>query len=291
MIAPYWALLLATASVAAGDFCNRRIVGWLPDDPPRPGRKLHARPIPLAGVLIAPTMLAWCIADAAWLATAGIVIVAALGFEDDRRKEHGDALDEGGLDWRIKALGLAVAAALVAATAADPLTEPMRFGAALALTFLLTNAINFLDNTDGVAASLSASALLCIGYAPHADNQTAQWVPAAGFAALGFLPWNWPRPRLFLGDGGAYALGLACSLAIVPTMHERPVLLLCCAVPLIDFAQVVTARIVLAVPPWVGDRRHLTHILHHCGVPKVAVAPIFAAVAAGLGIATVLRWS
>jgi len=288
MIAPYWALLIATATVAIGDFCNRRIIGWLPDDPPRPGRKLHARPLPLAGVLLVPTVLAWCIADHAWLPLAAIVIATATGFEDDRRKERAGPLDDGGLDWRIKALGLAASAGLIATTAANPVDEPGFFAIAFCLTFVLTNAVNFLDNTDGVAASLAASSLLCLGLGAPTQLLTQSWVAAAGFAAIGFLPWNWPKPRLFLGDGGSYALGLSCSFAIVHTMRDEPLLLLAVAVPLVDFVQVVTARIVLAVPPWVGDRRHLTHILHNAGVAKVWVAPIFAVVAIALGVAAVL---
>jgi len=283
MIDAHWAAGIAAATIAAGEFCNRRIIGWLPDDPPRPGRKLHARPIPLAGVLIVPTILAWCIADHAWLPLAAIVVVAALGFEDDRRKEHSGPLDDGGLDWRIKAVGLAVGAGLIAATVHDPLTAPWQFAIAFMLTFVLTNAINFLDNMDGVATSLAASTLLFLGL----GRPAASWVPASGYAALGFLFWNWPRARLFLGDGGAYALGLCASYAIVQTMDAEPLLLLAVAVPLIDFVQVVCARIWLAHPPWVGDRRHLTHIVNNLGLKKVYVAPLFAVVAAALAFVAI----
>jgi UDP-N-acetylmuramyl pentapeptide phosphotransferase/UDP-N-acetylglucosamine-1-phosphate transferase len=280
MIAPYWAALIATATVAIGEFCNRRVIGWLPEDPPRPGRKLHLRPMPLAGALIVPTILAWCIADRAWLPLAAIVVATATGFEDDRRKEHSGPIDEAGVDWRIKAVGLAIAAGLIAATVADPLVEPWFFAMAFGLTFVLTNAVNFLDNMDGVATSLAATMLLSVGL----GKPTAAWIAAAGFAAAGFLPWNWPRPRLFLGDGGAYALGLCASYAIVHTAREEPLFLLVAAVPLVDFLQVVCARIWLAVPPWVGDRRHVTHIAHNLGVKKVLVAPFVAAITALLGV-------
>ena len=47
-----------------------------------------------------------------------------------------------------------------------------------------------------------------------------------------------------------------------------------------DFTQVVLARLMLGVPPWIGDRRHLTHIAMSLGAPRVAVAPLFAALAA-----------
>lgn len=290
MIDVYWAALIAAATVAAGDFCNRKVIGWLPDDPPRPGRKLHARPIPLAGVLIVPVILAWCIVDRAWLPLAAIVVAAATGFLDDRLKERGPSDDEGvddaGLDWRIKAVCLFACAWCVATAVHNPLTEPADFAIAFGLTFVLTNAINFLDNMDGVATSLAATSLLVLGL----TQPVASWVAAAGFAALGFLFFNWPRSRLFLGDAGAYVLGLCTSYAIVATMDAEPLLLLAVAVPLVDFVQVVSARIWLAHPPWVGDRRHLTHIVNNMGLSKVLVAPVFTLIAALLGVAGIHGW-
>ena len=104
-------------------------------------------------------------------------------------------------------------------------------------------------------------------------------------AACGFLPFNWPKPRLFLGDGGAYALGLSTSYAVAQALLVDPKWLLAIAVPLVDFSQVVVARLVIGVPPWVGDRRHLTHVTQNLGLHKTAVAPLFVALAAGVGAA------
>ena len=55
MIGVAWAAAWATALLAAGDLCNRKLVGWLPNDPPRPGRKQHARPIPLPAPVTSAT--------------------------------------------------------------------------------------------------------------------------------------------------------------------------------------------------------------------------------------------
>ena len=285
MIEPWWAAAIVAGSVLLGDQVNRRLVGWLPDDPPRPGRKSHARPIPLAGVLLAPGLLAWCAAFEAWLLLAAIVVAAAVGFEDDRRKEHAGPLDDGGLDWRVKAGCLLVAAGLVATALHDPVEAPQRWAAAFGLTFVLTNAVNFLDNTDGVAAGLAASMLLTLGFGGGATGSTQALALAAGFAALGFLPFNWPNPRLFLGDGGAYALGLCVSYTELQAASAELRWLLAVAVPLIDFTQVVLMRLVIGVPPWVGDRRHLTHIAQNLGLHRTAVAPLFVALAAGVGAA------
>ena len=269
MIAPVWAAAVASGAIWLGVACNRRLVGWLPDDPPRPGRKQHQRPIPLAGILLLPAALPWLLTEQHWLLAVAAAIVAAIGFVDDRGKERGRDLG-----WRSKAIALLAAAALAATCLVDPLAAPGPWLLAFGLVFVLTNAINFLDNTDGVAAALAGTMLCCLG---------GDLGLAIGFAAFAFLPWNWPRPRLFLGDSGAYLLGLAAgTLTAAALLRDGASALWFAAVPLADFVQVMIARLWLAHPPWVGDRRHLTHVLTNLGLPRVWVAPIFAAIALGL---------
>jgi UDP-GlcNAc:undecaprenyl-phosphate/decaprenyl-phosphate GlcNAc-1-phosphate transferase len=267
MIAPAWALLLATGLLALGDATNRRWFGFLPDDPPRPGRKQHARPIPLAGVLLLPAVLPWLIAERAWCLLAAACLATAVGFGDDRQKERGD-----GLDWRIKGIGLLFAAALAATAVANPLAAPGTWAAAALLVFVLTNATNFLDNTDGVAAALSATSLLLLS-----STFGGAGLLAAGCAALAFVPWNWPNPRLFLGDSGAYLLGLLVGAGVTAPAIANIDALLLVAAQLADFAQVIVARLWIGHPPWVGDRRHLTHIAQNLGLKRWLVAPLFAA--------------
>lgn len=264
MIDAAWALTLATACLLAGDWSNRRLVGWLPEDPPRPGRKQHAQSIPLAGILLAPALLLWPLLDRQWLIVAAGAIALATGFVDDRRKEH-----EQDLGWRSKALALGAASALGASALVEPLQEPGAWCLHVLFVFVVTNATNFLDNTNGVAAALAGVGLLQLG---GAGGNTA-----AGFAALAFLPWNWPRARLFLGDSGAYALGILLAIGCAKAaQHEPlPIALAAVALPLIDFTQVVCARLWIGHPPWVGDRRHLTHVARNLGVPTAAIAPLF----------------
>lgn len=263
MIAAGWAAAASTVALAAGDAWNRHVRGWLPDDPPRPGRKQHARPMPLAGVLLLPAVAPWLCAAGAWWTLGAAAIATAVGFADDRGKERGP-----GLDWRWKAAGLALAAAAGATAVLPPTSEPLAWLGVAVFVFVLTNATNFLDNTDGVAAGLAATSLF-------AQSGGHGWVGAAAFAALAFVPWNWPRPRLFLGDGGAYCLGVLCAVAVAPEARTDWTALAAVAVPLVDFTQVVLARLWLGLPPWVGDRRHLTHIVQHLGVPRVLTAPLF----------------
>ena len=87
----FLALLAAPASlvaVALTWWCNRNLWGFLPDDLPGPGRKAHGRPMPLAGIALAPVLLTWLlVSNMIWLAVA-VVIAVAIGFLDDRQKER-----------------------------------------------------------------------------------------------------------------------------------------------------------------------------------------------------------
>ncbi|MEO6596169.1 MAG: hypothetical protein ABIP94_15585 [Planctomycetota bacterium] len=272
MLPPVAAAAITCAALAAAWWSNRNVRGWLPDDPPRPGRKQHRRPIPLAGIVLVPAVMPWFWAEAAWWLLGGLGLAAIVGYLDDREKERGRDFD-----WRIKALGLGLAAAAGACAVVDPFDAPGTWLLVLAFVFVLTNATNFLDNTDGVAASLSAASLLVLSQGHGA-------AAAAGFAALGFLPWNWPRPILFLGDAGAYALGFVTGVTAATSARVDPSALWATAVQLGDFVQVVTARLALGHPPWVGDRRHLTHIVHNLGLPRVAIAPAFTALVLALAL-------
>ncbi len=263
MTPPAVAAVVACAAFALAAWSNHNLLGWLPDDPPRAGRKQHLRPIPLAGIVLVPAVTPWLVDASAFWALAGIVLTGVVGFIDDRRKEQGRDLD-----WRWKALGLGFAAASGACAVCWPLPDLLTWLLVCVFLFVLTNATNFLDNTDGVCASVAAASLLGL-------SSGHGWLGAMGFAAIGFLPWNWPQPRLFLGDAGTYALGLATGIAAANAARADFANLWAVSVQLGDFAQVVTARLVLGVPPWIGDRRHLTHIAQNLGLPRVLVAPVF----------------
>jgi UDP-N-acetylmuramyl pentapeptide phosphotransferase/UDP-N-acetylglucosamine-1-phosphate transferase len=268
MIAVLVAAAAGAAATGLGELTNRRWRGWLPDDPPGPGRKQHGRPIPLAGIVLLLVLVPWLMALGAWLLAAAVAVAGGIGYLDDRGKER-----RKDLDWRWKAVALLLASGLVVADHRALHSGLWEMTLALTLAFVLVNATNFLDNTDGVATALSATSLLMLtgGQGPAA--------PIAG-AALGFLPWNWPRARVFLGDSGAYCLGIAVAWALLTRWHNGPHCLAGVAVQMFDFFQVITARLVIGVAPWIGDRRHLTHIAQNWGVRRSLVAPLFATLAA-----------
>lgn len=81
-----------------------------------------------------------------------------------------------------------------------------------------TNAVNFMDGADGLAAGSLALVLAALGVAAlmHGGDGVAGAALAAAGALAGFLPWNLPFRRLFQGDAGSLFSGfLAASLAVL----------------------------------------------------------------------------
>ena len=276
-IAPLWGAPLGAAAIAAALWINRTHVGFLPDDPPG-GRKRHSHPIPMIGLLLGAlaTVALWLHGPASLALGAGLCTL--IGHLDDRRKASGD-----GLQLPIKVIGLGLAACLAVMALGDIALSPWTWVFAVALAFVVINAVNFLDNANGVAAAVGTVGLLL---ATGADGPFA----VVAFVFVGFLPFNWPVPRVLLGDAGALCLGYALGTTALMRATAGDGLSVAAAlapvaVPVLDFAQVVAARIYLGFLPWIGDRRHLAHIAMNSGMPQVLVAPVFACAAAGLFLA------
>ncbi len=233
-------------------------------------RKLQARPIPVLGgptllLGLAAGLLPWLPAGERslilrWLAAGAWLVL--VGMLDDRR----------GLA-PLPRLAAQLAAALLFAPELNCCLGPAGTWGWLALPLgllwlvALINALNFLDNMDGAAGSTSlwtALALaLALGRAGAGGLAAALW-PLAG-ALVGFLWWNRPPARLYMGDAGATFLGLTLGLfALLASARASgapwlaPLFL---ALPLYDTGSVLWIRWREGRRLWVGDRRHVTHRL------------------------------
>lgn len=163
----------------------------------------------------------------------------------------------------------------------------------------ITNAVNFLDNMNGLCAGLGAIAAACLAvYNLRTGELVVAFTAASlGGACLGFLPFNWPRPRIFLGDAGSMVIGFVLAslsvMGVYTTGAELPLLavlapLFVLAIPILDAAMVIYLRIRDGHQPWHGDRRHISHRLVYRGMrPAAAVATLWAASAA-CGLAALL---
>ena len=150
-------------------------------------------------------------------------------------------------------------------------------------TIGITNALNLLDNMDGLSASTATIASLWFGALAMVNGQflVAALAFAVGGGAAGFLRDNRPPARIYMGDAGSLFLGvMLASLGMLLDLQRGmlvtaavPVLIL--TVPVLDTALVTVARIRHGISPFQGGRDHTSHRLVRIGMPvPVAVALI-----------------
>lgn len=129
---------------------------------------------------------------------------------------------------------------------------------------LLMNAMNWLDGTDGLAAGVGTVAFLALGAVSLLpsiyDTKTLSLALIGAGAFLGFLLWNFPRARVYLGTSGSWFLGLYLGLVALLSGGKIVTTLLVLALPVLDFGLVAVQRLIKKQPPWRGDT--VTH-LHH----------------------------
>jgi UDP-GlcNAc:undecaprenyl-phosphate GlcNAc-1-phosphate transferase len=173
-------------------------------------RKVHTTPIPLLGgvAIFAGAMLAVVVAyegrtprSIAGALIAG-AMVATVGVLDDRR----------GLSPAVRLLVQAAAVAVLiyfGVRVRLPIPDVLNYGLTFFWILGITNAINLLDNMDGLSAGASAVAAAFLTLLGAFNGQYLVSALAAAIlgACIGFLRYNFRPARIFMGDAGAYFLG------------------------------------------------------------------------------------
>jgi UDP-N-acetylmuramyl pentapeptide phosphotransferase/UDP-N-acetylglucosamine-1-phosphate transferase len=212
---PWLGVVAATAAAGAwlaGAHARRHGLMDLPGE-----RRSHAEPTPRGGGI--GIVVAWALACLMLGARGDVTVPLALG-------GAGGALLVGGVGylddhrpvsplWRLAAhmcAGAILAAALTASDAAAWLVV-----LAFAGVPVLVNVWNFMDGINGLATSQAA--LCALGLALLSTSPAAA-LPALVLvvACLGFLPFNFPRARIFLGDVGSGVLGFALAWLAVAVL-------------------------------------------------------------------------
>jgi UDP-GlcNAc:undecaprenyl-phosphate GlcNAc-1-phosphate transferase len=237
-------------------------------------RKLHISATALLGgpTVFLCALVAWIVTmrlgphapmdPTAWDVLFGAAVAMGIGLWDDRH----------GMRPAIKMFGQAVAAStLLVGDAVPHLGLPAGIDAAVTLVALiaLMNAVNFLDNMNGMVSGLAAIALA--GFAWSSAARGANGIAAAQLAlagaCAGFLPYNFPRARIFLGDAGSLMLGYCLGASALLAMkgappgwgQAGPVLVL--AFPAFDMIFVVITRLRDGHPVAQGGKDHTNHRL------------------------------
>jgi len=142
-----------------------------------------------------------------------------------------------------------------------------------------TNAFNFMDGIDGIAAltaAVSGAAYAVAGALADDPALLAMGTVTAG-GALGFLPWNLPRARIFMGDAGSLPLGLLLAYCAV-LAHDSgalpfPASVLLLGPFLFDASFTLVRRALRGERVWHAHREHLYQRLARLwgGHPRVSL--------------------
>jgi UDP-GlcNAc:undecaprenyl-phosphate GlcNAc-1-phosphate transferase len=153
----------------------------------------------------------------------------------------------------------------------------------------LTNALNLLDNMDGVTAGVAAVAGLFLGisFATNGELGLAAVCAALSGAALGFLPYNFHRATIFMGDSGSLFVGAvlaslgaaypsSAAHGIVPVLFVPAFIVI---VPILDTVLVTTTRTLAGRSVARGGRDHATHRMVALGLSERQTAVLLYAFA------------
>lgn len=206
-----------------------RAEGWLRIMDRPNERSLHTRPTPRTGGLAiclasaigltVSALFGWgARAELAWIAAAALVI-GVVSFVDDRTPLPARTR----LVAQLAGAGLIAIGGLMPEAVAWPggklMLDPQWLGAALWVVFIvwMVNLYNFMDGMDGLAGGMAVFGFGTLGVLGALAGDPAYggicWVIAA--SAAGFLVWNFPPARIFMGDTGSSTLGLmAAGLAL-----------------------------------------------------------------------------
>lgn len=145
---------------------------------------------------------------------------------------------------------------------------------------LIINAFNFLDNMDGLSAGIAVITSSILFTASAINGQVFIGALALVFIGtlLGFLVFNFPPAKIFMGDAGSLVVGFFVALLSLRTTYYNqaqsgrwyPVFvpLVVLAVPLYDFISVTLLRIIQGKSPFVGDTQHFSHRIKKRGLTE-----------------------
>lgn len=308
-------MLLAMAVAAAVSFASTPLVKTLAYkvgaiDVPKDNRRMHKVPIPRLGGLA--IFLAFLLSVLVFAEIdrqmqgilLGAVMIVILGVMDDIMALK--ALPK--LLVQIAAAGVAVYHGCVIQFFSNPNVFSdvtylslgwLSYPVTIIWIVAITNAVNFIDGLDGLAAGVSAisTAALTVIALMVAETNVAVILSALFGACLGFLPYNMNPAKIFMGDTGATFLGFMLATLSVTGLFKMyaiisfavPFLIL--GVPIFDICFAFLRRVAKGQSPMTADRGHFHHRLIDMGFSQkqsVAIAYMLTAI---LGLAAVLLTS
>ena len=250
-------------------------------DIPKDNRRMHKKPTPRIGglaIIFGFTVATLCFAQPSrqlYGTLAGAAIIAVMGVIDDCKN----------LPAKLKFV-IQIIAALVVVFAGDikidvftnpnflsdnpywVLPEWLSVTLTVIWIVFITNAVNFIDGLDGLAAGVSAIMSISLVFISIRVGEYS--IAILGIALMGscfgFLPFNFNPAKIFMGDSGSMFLGYIIAVIallgfknVTLTSFIIPILLL--AIPILDTLFAILRRLINHKPLGEPDKNHLHHQL------------------------------
>jgi UDP-GlcNAc:undecaprenyl-phosphate GlcNAc-1-phosphate transferase len=163
----------------------------------------------------------------------------------------------------------------------------------------MTNLINLIDGIDGLATGICLMLMCLLVYVGFHGHPFSLCI-AAGMAGalIGFLRFNFPPARIYLGDGGAYFLGFLIGALTIQSSNKGTVAaaliapIFALALPILDVSFSIVRRGMKGLPIFRPDRRHIHHRLLQAGFSqRRAVLTLYGVSLVFLALSFVAFWS
>ena len=200
----------------------------------------------------------------------GSLAISACGLYDD--KYNLNAFIKLGVQFAV-----AVVTVAVGIRARLFLNIPLSYLVSIVWILGITNSFNLLDNMDGVSAGIAviSSFLLFLVACIMQNYFVASFLACFMGCLLGFLRFNFPPAKIFMGDCGSMFIGYIISVVTImgtyygpksPTIFPIVIPLLVLAVPIFDTISVVIIRVIQQRPVFQADKNHFSHRLVTMGM-------------------------
>lgn len=272
------------------------------------GRHIHSRPIPRLGGL-AMYAAFWLTAlvtqvwnENIWGLFIGSTIIVAVGIWDDIREIR--PLYK--LYWQIAAAAVLLFFDFSMNNISLPLLGDVNFAkiglSAVGLILMLfwvvglVNTVNVSDGLDGLAAGICFIVAILLFWSANGIDQVsaAQLTLGLAGALLGFLLFNFPPARVFMGDSGSMFLGyIIGGISIMGLLKTATILglvfpLIVLGMPVTDITFAIIRRKLRGQPIAMADRGHLHHRLLDAGFTQRQAVLLMYGISACFGMAAVL---
>jgi UDP-GlcNAc:undecaprenyl-phosphate GlcNAc-1-phosphate transferase len=264
---------------------RRYALQWKLGDKPN-GRKIHTDTIPhLGGIGMVIGVFGGLGVVAAFFAAPGsgltpfllkitipVVMIAALGITDDTKNLRAS-----------QKLAIQILASIIIAVSGihllvglPALDTHLMFVVILTSFYLvgISSSVNLIDGHDGLAAGIACISAIAFGAAAlllGAPVLVCAAMAVAG-SCLGFLIFNFPPGKIFMGDTGSLFLGivlgiLACSVTMLsPSVNTFFGVCFILSIPMLDAWLAIARRVALRRPVFEADCMHVHHVLRSIGL-------------------------